>query len=57
MEEEKALKIPTRATYRIVDGEPVLVHAHYETVSADFMARFLIQKFGVSSIFGEGGGN
>ena len=55
MEEgEEMLKIPTRATYRIVNREPVMIDAHYEEVSADFMARFLIQKFGAASIFGEG---
>lgn len=48
------LRIPTSATYRITDDEPVLIDAHYEEVSADFMARFLIEKFGIASIFGEG---
>lgn len=51
---DNMLRIPTSATYRITDDEPVLIDAHYEEVSADFMARFLIEKFGAASIFGEG---
>lgn len=39
-------RIPIRATYRIVDGEPVLISADYRDIPADLIARFLIQKFG-----------
>lgn len=51
---DNMLRIPTSATYRITDDKPVMIDAHYEEVSADFMARFLIEKFGAASIFGEG---
>lgn len=47
-------RIPVSATYRIVNGEPVLVDAEYKDIPADVIARFLIQKFGMTPIFGGG---
>jgi hypothetical protein len=54
MEENKNCRIPVRATYRIIDGEPVRVDAEYVDLPADAIARFLLQKFGVDAIFKEG---
>ncbi|MCO7138147.1 hypothetical protein NIF40_11495 [[Clostridium] leptum] len=39
-------RIPISATYRIIDGEPVMISADYRDIPADLIARFLIQKFG-----------
>lgn len=43
--------IPIQATYRFIDGEPVRISAEYADISADALARFLIQKFGKTPIF------
>ena len=52
MEKDNMCRIPVNATYRIVDGEPVLVDAEYKEIPADVIARFLIQKFGMTPIGG-----
>ena len=49
-------KIPVRATYSIINGEPVMVAAEYAEISADAIAKFLVDKLGVDAIFGEGAG-
>lgn len=54
MEKDNMCRIPVSATYRIVNGEPVLVDAEYKDIPADVIARFLIQKFGMTPIFGGG---
>lgn len=41
------MKIPVQATYRIVDGEAMLIAAEYAEVSADAFARFLLDSFNV----------
>lgn len=46
-------KIPVSATYTIVNGEPVMTSAEYVDISADAIARFLIERFGADAIFGE----
>lgn len=46
-------KIPIQATYKIIDGEVKLVSAEYADIPADNIARFLIQKFGISPIFAD----
>lgn len=43
--------IPVQATYRIINGELVRISAEYADISADALARFLIQKFGKTPIF------
>lgn len=48
-------RIPVQATYRIVNGEPVRIEAEYMDISADTLARFLIQKFGKTPIFNSEG--
>ena len=50
-------KIPIKATYRIVDGEAVMVAAEYADIPADAIARFLIDKLGVDAIFNGGDSN
>lgn len=49
-------KIPVRATYSIINGKPVMTSAEYAEVSADAIARYLVDKLGVDAIFGEGAG-
>lgn len=41
------ITIPVQATYRIVNGEPVMIAAEYADVSADAVARFLLDAFHV----------
>lgn len=56
MKKDEMCKIPVEATYRVIDGEVVRVSAKYVDVPADVIARFLIQKFGLDTIFkGEAG--
>ena len=47
-------KIPVRATYTIVNGEPVMTTAEYADMPADLIAKFLVDKLGTDVIFGEG---
>lgn len=44
-------KIPIQAAYEIIDGKPVLMSAEYVDIPGDDIARFLIQKFGITPIF------
>lgn len=44
--DDEMCRIPISATYRIIDGEPVMISADYRDIPADLIARFLIQKFG-----------
>lgn len=48
--------IPVRATFRIVDGKPVMVAAEYADIPADAIAAYLVDKLGVDAIFSEGAG-
>ena len=41
------ITIPVSATYRIINGEAVQVSAEHTDVSADFVARFLLERFGI----------
>ena len=47
-------RIPVRATMKKINGEYVMVDAEYRDIPADAIARFLIEKFGITPIF-EGG--
>lgn len=47
------LNIPLKATYRIINGKPVLINAEYQEISADVVAQFLIEKFGMRAICGK----
>lgn len=49
-------RIPVRATYRIVNGEAVMVAAEYADIPADAIAAYLVDKLGVDAIFSEGAG-
>ena len=49
-------KIPVRATYTVINDEPVMTAAEYAEVGADAIAKFLVDKLGVDAIFGEGAG-
>lgn len=49
-------KIPVRATYTIVNGQPIMTAAEYADVPADAIAKFLVDKLGADAIFsGEAG--
>lgn len=47
-------RIPVSVTKRIVNGKCITIDAEYMDIPADAIAQFLIQKFGVDVIFGEG---
>lgn len=49
-------KIPIRATYTVIHGKPVMESAEYAEISADAIAKFLVDKLGTSAIFSEGAG-
>lgn len=51
MNGDNICRIPVRATYKIVNGEPVKVSAEYRDIPADLIAQFLLQKFGIDAIF------
>lgn len=48
-------KIPVRATFRVVDGETVMVAAEYADIPADAIARYIVEHCGVDAICGEAG--
>ena len=54
MEDEKMCRIPVKATYRIIDGEPVMIDAEWADIPADQIARMFLLRFGKAAIFGEG---
>ena len=43
--------IPVAATYRVRDGQAFLLDAERVDVPADFVARFLLDRFGYDAIF------
>lgn len=43
------ITIPIQATYRTINGEVVMVSAEYAEVSADAVARYLLDAFNVSA--------
>lgn len=45
-------RIPTRVTYSVINGEPIMTAAEYSEVSADAIAKFLVDKLGANAIFG-----
>ena len=47
-------RIPVSATMQIINGEPVMVAAEYADIPAEKIAAFLVERFGVGAIFGEG---
>lgn len=46
MEDNICRDVPISATYRIIDGEPVLISAEYADIPADVIARLLLRHFG-----------
>lgn len=52
MDNENMCRIPVNATMKIIDGKAVMVKGDWVDIPADAIARFLIQKFGVTPIFG-----
>lgn len=53
--QDNICKVPIAATFTIVDGKAVMTAAEYAEISADTIARFLIDKLGVDAVFGEEG--
>lgn len=50
MDNEKAMcRIPVKAKMQRVNGEMVMVSAEWADISADAIARFLIEKFGLDA--------
>lgn len=41
------LHMPIEATYRMIDGEPVMIDAVYADIPADAIARLLMRGFGI----------
>ena len=39
------LKIPVQATFRVIDGVPVMVDAKYMEASADDLAAFFVEQY------------
>lgn len=54
MENKDVCRIPISATFRIIDGEPIMIEAEYRDIPADAIARYLIEKVGITPIFGGG---
>ena len=52
--QENICRIPVTATYRMINGKPVMIAAEWADIPADTIAQFLIQKFGVDAIFNGG---
>ena len=48
MENKTKCRIPVKATYRIIDGEPVMISAEYADIPADVIARLLLPRFDVA---------
>ena len=48
-------RIPVSATVEIIGGEAVMTSAEYADIPADTIARFLIEKCGITPIFENGG--
>ena len=44
------LHIPVSATYRIINGQAVMIDADYRDVPADTIARLLLKGFGLPAI-------
>lgn len=47
-------RIPISATFRIIDGKPIMIEAEYRDIPVDAIARYLIEKVGITPIFGGG---
>ena len=50
-------RIPVKATYRIIDGEPVMIDAEWADIPADEIARLFLRRYGKAAIFGEEASN
>lgn len=54
MENDNICRIPVNATMKEIDGKMQMIDADWADIPADIIARFLIQKFGITPIFGGG---
>ena len=52
---ENMCRIPVSATFTVVKGRhtPVMTSADYVDISADAIAKFLLERCGADAIFGE----
>ena len=57
MQDDDMCRVPINATFKEINGEMRMVQADWVDIPADTIARFLIQKCGVTPIFGGGDNN
>ncbi len=50
--DETMCHIPVTATFKEINGEMVMVSAEYRDIPAAAIAQYLIEKCGVSAVFG-----
>lgn len=58
MKKDNICRIPVSATMQIIDGKAVMVAAEYADIPAEDIARFIVERMGVSAVPGlsdEGG--
>lgn len=53
-DKDNMCRIPVQATYRIVNGQPVLVDAVYKDIPAEVIARRLMEHSGLQRILAGG---
>ena len=46
----QTIRIPIRATYRMIDGEAVKIDAEYADVPVNLIAKMIIRKLGLPTI-------
>lgn len=44
----KMLKIPVQATFKVIDGIPVMIDAKYVDASADVLAAFFVEQYNLT---------
>lgn len=50
MQSDNICQIPVRATFRVIDGKPVMTEVEYTDIPADVIARMILQSFGLDAI-------
>lgn len=46
---EQTIRVPIRARYKVIDGEPILQEAEYADVDVQIIAEMLLKAFRVSA--------
>ncbi len=52
-EKDNICRIPVKAYFETIDGEPRIVKAEYADIPAEKIAAFLVERFGYGTIFGD----